>query len=194
MRLQGSQFHVAGHPWVWIHQPVQRTWLPSLVREDSTCCGATKCMRHNHGAHVRQLRKATLWEPVPGRREATMLRSTLRAPGLEKVRRPQWRTSATISTEIKHIFKNALLRVSEHDISWSSVCVLSLGSSCNSRKATWLGYQWLGDQRPLTSLDYIFFKEFWLVSALNPGSMYDSEAGDKLTPGWTVSPLWTEIS
>ena len=28
--------------WLRIHLPKQGTWVQSLVREDSTCCGATK--------------------------------------------------------------------------------------------------------------------------------------------------------
>ena len=28
--------------------PLQGTWVQSLVQEDSTCCGATKSVRHNY--------------------------------------------------------------------------------------------------------------------------------------------------
>ena len=28
--------------------PMQGTWVQALVREDPTCCGATKLMRHNN--------------------------------------------------------------------------------------------------------------------------------------------------
>ena len=51
--------------WLRIHLPMQRTWVPSLVWEDFTCCGATKLMGHNYGA----------LEPVPCSREATAMRS-----------------------------------------------------------------------------------------------------------------------
>ena len=31
-----------------IHLPMQGTWVRSLVREDPTCCGTTKPVRHNY--------------------------------------------------------------------------------------------------------------------------------------------------
>ena len=34
--------------WLSIRLPMQETWVPSLVREDPTCHGATKPMRHNY--------------------------------------------------------------------------------------------------------------------------------------------------
>ena len=34
--------------WLRIHLSVQGTWVPFLVREDSTCHRATKPMYHNH--------------------------------------------------------------------------------------------------------------------------------------------------
>ena len=34
--------------WLRICLPMQGTWLRALVREDPTCCGATKPMRHNY--------------------------------------------------------------------------------------------------------------------------------------------------
>ena len=30
------------------HLPMQETWVQSLIQEDSTCCGATKPVCHNH--------------------------------------------------------------------------------------------------------------------------------------------------
>ena len=34
--------------WIRTHLPVQGTWVPSLVWEDSTFCGASKPMDHNY--------------------------------------------------------------------------------------------------------------------------------------------------
>ena len=34
--------------WLRIRLPMQRTWVRSLVREDPTCHGATKPVRHNY--------------------------------------------------------------------------------------------------------------------------------------------------
>ena len=55
-----------GLPW-WcsgIHLPTQGTRVRALVREDPTCRGATKPMRHNHWARVPQLLKTAHLEPV----------------------------------------------------------------------------------------------------------------------------------
>ena len=55
---------------------MQETWVPALVQEDPTCCGATKPVRHNYWAcalepashnywaHVPQLLKPARLEPV----------------------------------------------------------------------------------------------------------------------------------
>ena len=34
--------------WFRIHLPMQGTWVQALVREDPTCLGATKPLRHNY--------------------------------------------------------------------------------------------------------------------------------------------------
>ena len=34
--------------WLRIRLPMQGTWLRALVREDPTCCGATKPVHHNY--------------------------------------------------------------------------------------------------------------------------------------------------
>ena len=36
--------------WIETRLSMQGTWVPSLVREDSTCCGATKLVRHKYRA------------------------------------------------------------------------------------------------------------------------------------------------
>ena len=62
--------------WLRIHLPVQVTRVPVLVREDPTCCGATRPVchnywasalepaSHNYWAHVPQLLKPARLEPV----------------------------------------------------------------------------------------------------------------------------------
>ena len=61
--------------WLRIHLPMQGTWVPSLIREDPTCRGATKPVRHNYWAcalepashnywaHTLQLPKPTRLKP-----------------------------------------------------------------------------------------------------------------------------------
>ena len=44
--------------------PMQGTRVRALVREDPTCRGATKPVRHNYWARVPQLLKPTRLEPV----------------------------------------------------------------------------------------------------------------------------------
>ena len=34
--------------WLRIRLPMQGTWVQALVREDATCHGATKPVRHNY--------------------------------------------------------------------------------------------------------------------------------------------------
>ena len=43
---------------------MQGTWVQALVREDPTCRGATKPVRHNYWARVPQLPKPVCLEPV----------------------------------------------------------------------------------------------------------------------------------
>ena len=62
--------------WLRIHRPMQGTQVQALVREDPTCCEATKPVHHNdwactpeptthnYWAHVPQLLKPTCLEPV----------------------------------------------------------------------------------------------------------------------------------
>ena len=45
--------------WLRIRLPEQGTWVQSPVSEDSTCCGATKPVRHNKRSH----RKEKLMHP-----------------------------------------------------------------------------------------------------------------------------------
>ena len=50
--------------WLRIRLPMQGTRVRSLVREDPTCCGATKPVCHNYWACVLQLLKPVCLEPV----------------------------------------------------------------------------------------------------------------------------------
>ena len=50
--------------WLRIRLPVQGTWVRALVREDPTCCGATKPVCHDYWARVPQLLKPAHLEPV----------------------------------------------------------------------------------------------------------------------------------
>ena len=44
--------------WLQTHLPMQGTWVPSLVQEDSTCLRANKPMCHNYGSpHDHMLHK-----------------------------------------------------------------------------------------------------------------------------------------
>ena len=94
--------------WLRIHLLGQGTRVPALVREDPTCCGATKPMcpsywacaleptSHNYWACMPQLLKPAHLEPVLHNREGTAMRSprtamksSPRSPQLEKARAQQ---------------------------------------------------------------------------------------------------------
>ena len=63
--------------WLRIRLPMQGTWVRALAREDPTCRGATKPLRHNYWAwalepvshnywaHKPQLLKPARLEPMP---------------------------------------------------------------------------------------------------------------------------------
>ena len=58
--------------WLRIRLPMQGTWIRALVREDPTCCGATKPVRHHLSLRSRARepqilspRDATTEAPVP---------------------------------------------------------------------------------------------------------------------------------
>ena len=42
--------HLGLVQWLKIRLPVQKTWIPSLIQEESTCCGATKLICLNYWA------------------------------------------------------------------------------------------------------------------------------------------------
>ena len=110
--------------WIEICLPVERTWIASLVWEDSTCRRAAK-------AHVPRLlrptcpRAHTLQQENPPQWEdhASWLDGSLRSLQLEKAcvwkQRPwalQWRPRATINKLIlKNHFKELLLAIGFED-------------------------------------------------------------------------------
>ena len=69
--------------WLRIRLPMQGTRVWALVREDPTCHGATKPVRHNYWACVLQLLK-TAREATAMRSPHTARKSSPRSPQLEK--------------------------------------------------------------------------------------------------------------
>ena len=51
--------------WLRIHLPVQGTRVRALVREDPTCCGATKPVRHNYWACALEPTSHNYWACMP---------------------------------------------------------------------------------------------------------------------------------
>ena len=51
--------------WLRIRLPMQRTWVRSLVREDPTCCGATKPVRHNYWDYALEPASPDYWAHAP---------------------------------------------------------------------------------------------------------------------------------
>ena len=51
--------------WLRIHLPVQGTRVQSLIREDPTCCGATKPVCHNYRACALEPASHNYWVRVP---------------------------------------------------------------------------------------------------------------------------------
>ena len=51
--------------WIRIRLPTQGTWIRSLVKEDSTCCGATKPVCHNYWAHTLEPMNHNYWACMP---------------------------------------------------------------------------------------------------------------------------------
>ena len=64
--------------WLRIRLPMQRTLVWALVREDSTCCWATKPMHHNYWACALGAVSHNYWARAP------------RARGPQQEKPPQW--------------------------------------------------------------------------------------------------------
>ena len=76
--------------WLGICLPMQRTWVQSLVREDPTCCGATKPVRHNYWACALKPASHNYWACVPQLPKPARLEPMLH----NKDEPPQWETHA----------------------------------------------------------------------------------------------------
>ena len=86
--------------WLRICLPMQGTQIWSLVWEDSTCCRATKPLRHNYIAHVQQLPNYLhALEPMFYKRRHCSKKakhhneSSPFSPQLEKAHTQHWRPS-----------------------------------------------------------------------------------------------------
>ena len=82
--------------WWRIRLPMQGTRVQALVREDPTCCRATKLVRHNHWACAREPTNHNYWSLRATTTEARTPRAC--APQQEKplqweARAPQWRVA-----------------------------------------------------------------------------------------------------
>ena len=95
--------------WLRIRLVMQRTWVQSLVREDPTCCRATKPILHNCWTCCLEPVSHNYWSPgawslCSTTRKATAMRSPHTAtksnphsPQLEKAHAQQWRPNAAIN-------------------------------------------------------------------------------------------------
>ena len=77
------KYSIVGTPlvvqWLRIRLPVQRTQVWSLVREDPTCRGATKPMRHNYWACTLEPTSHNYWARVPQLLKPVHLEPVLRS-------------------------------------------------------------------------------------------------------------------
>ena len=101
--------------WLRIHLPMQGTRVLSLVREDPTCCGATKPVYHNYRAcalepvnhnywspstlepvhHNYWVHACNYWSPTHSRARMTqLLKPMLLEPVLCNEKPPQWEAHA----------------------------------------------------------------------------------------------------
>ena len=64
--------------WLRIRLPMQATQVWSLLREDPTCCGATKPVRHNYWACALEPASHIYWACVPQLRKPAHLEPVLR--------------------------------------------------------------------------------------------------------------------
>ena len=95
-----------------IRLPMQETWVWSLICEDSTCCGATKPVRHNHWACAPELGAATTeptcYSQCSATREATEMRSP-RTMSREKLKQQQRPSTAKSELKKKKKDRNQVL-------------------------------------------------------------------------------------
>ena len=77
--------------WLGIRLPVQGTQVPSLVRGDPTCHGATKPMRHNYWACALEPARHNYWACAPQQLKP----ACSRARALQQEKPPQVRSPCT---------------------------------------------------------------------------------------------------
>ena len=63
--------------WLRICLPMQGTWVRVLLREDPTCCGATKPVRHNYWACTLEPASHNYWARMPQLLKPARLESVL---------------------------------------------------------------------------------------------------------------------
>ena len=83
--------------WLRIHLPMQGTWVRALVQEDTTCCGATKPVRHNYWACAPQPMSHNYWARMPqllSLHAATTEAHTPRACAPQQEKPLQWEARA----------------------------------------------------------------------------------------------------
>ena len=68
---------------------MQGTWVRSLVREDPTCRGATKPVRHNYGAYALEPASHNYWARAP-----QLLKPACLEPMLRNEKPSQWEAHA----------------------------------------------------------------------------------------------------
>ena len=76
--------------WLRVHLPMQGTRVRALVREDPTCCRATKPVRHNCWACALEPASHNYWGQVPQLLKPTCLELVLQ----NKEKPPQWEAHA----------------------------------------------------------------------------------------------------
>ena len=75
---------------------MQGIWVPSLVLEEPTCCGATKPLRHSYWAHTP--RACALQREAPAvRSPSTEMKSGPSSLQLEKAHMQEWRPCTAIN-------------------------------------------------------------------------------------------------
>ena len=131
-----------------IHLPMQRTRVRSLVRGDSTCCGTSKPMGHNHWPCALETMHSDDWNPRPrawarqeqkppqGERQSSKTREEHPLPPLLAAARKslhtapetQWAQSLNNSIKIKpHFFKKKFQTLQEPLRAWYLQEIQTLG-------------------------------------------------------------------
>ena len=75
--------------WLRIRLPMQGTWVRALVREEATCCGATKPVCHNNWACALEPTSHNYWAQVPQLLKPTCLEPMLRNKRSHPMRSPR---------------------------------------------------------------------------------------------------------